>query len=213
MHFLSDTLEKYIEQHSDAEPILLQELSRETHVKVIQPRMITGHFQGRFLSLLSKIQAPKKILEIGTYTGYSALCLAEGLAKDGALHTIEVNPELAAIKKKYFDKSDYSAQIMTYIGDALNIIPTLEGPFYLVFIDAEKKQYDAYFEAVIKKSKPGTVILSDNVLWTGKVLEPLDPKDKTTKVLLDYNKKLAEDPRVQTSLLPIRDGLTMSRVL
>jgi predicted O-methyltransferase YrrM len=213
MHFLSDTLETYIEQHSDVEPILLQELSRETHVKVIQPRMITGHFQGRFLSLLSKIIAPKKILEIGTYTGYSALCLAEGLIENGTLETIEVNPELAAIQKKYFDKSDYSTQIKTYIGDALDIIPTLEGPFDLVFIDAEKKQYDAYFEAVIKKSKSGTVILSDNVLWTGKVVEPLDPKDKTTKVLLDYNKKLAEDPRVQTSLLPIRDGLTMSRVI
>ena len=213
MHFLSDTLETYIEQHSDAEPILLQELSRETHVKVIQPRMITGHFQGRFLSLLSKIIAPKKILEIGTYTGYSALCLAEGLIENGTLETIEVNPELATIQKKYFDKSDYSTQIKTYIGDALDIIPTLEGPFDLVFIDAEKKQYDAYFEAVIKKSKSGTVILSDNVLWTGKVVEPLDPKDKTTKVLLDYNKKLAEDPRVQTSLLPIRDGLTMSRVI
>lgn len=213
MHFLSDTLETYIEQHSDVEPILLQELSRETHVKVIQPRMITGHFQGRFLSLLSKILAPKKILEIGTYTGYSALCLAEGLIENGTLETIEVNPELAAIQKKYFDKSDYSTQIKTYIGDALDIIPTLEGPFDLVFIDAEKKQYDAYFEAVIKKSKSGTVILSDNVLWTGKVVEPLDPKDKTTKVLLDYNKKLAEDPRVQTSLLPIRDGLTMSRVI
>ncbi len=213
MHFLSDTLETYIEQHSDAEPILLQELSRETHVKVIQPRMITGHFQGRFLSLLSTIIAPKKILEIGTYTGYSALCLAEGLTESGTLETIEVNPELAKIQKKYFDKSDYSTQIKTYIGDALDIIPTLEGPFDLVFIDAEKKQYDAYFEAVIKKSKSGTVILSDNVLWTGKVVEPLDPKDKTTKVLLDYNKKLAEDPRVQTSLLPIRDGLTMSRVI
>lgn len=213
MHFLSNTLETYIEQHSDAEPILLQELSRETHVKVIQPRMITGHFQGRFLSLLSKILAPKRILEIGTYTGYSALCLAEGLIENGTLETIEVNPELAAIQKKYFDKSDYSTQIKTYIGDALDIIPTLEGPFDLVFIDAEKKQYDAYFEAVIKKSKSGTVILSDNVLWTGKVVEPLDPKDKTTKVLLDYNKKLAEDPRVQTSLLPIRDGLTMSRVI
>ena len=213
MHFLSDTLETYIEQHSDVEPILLQELSRETHLKVIQPRMITGHFQGRFLSLLSKIIAPKRILEIGTYTGYSALCLAEGLIESGTLETIEVNQELAAIQKKYFDKSDYSSQIKTYMGDALDIIPTLEGPFDLVFIDAEKKQYDAYFEAVIKKSKSGTVILSDNVLWTGKVVEPLDPKDKTTKVLLDYNKKLAEDPRVQTSLLPIRDGLTMSRVI
>lgn len=213
MHFLSETLEQYIEQHSQEEPLLLQELSRETHLKVIQPRMITGHFQGRFLSLLSQIIAPLKILEIGTYTGYSALCLAEGLAEDGALHTIEVNPELATIQQKYFKKSSFGDKIISHIGDALEIIPTLEGAFDLIFIDAEKKQYNAYFEAVLKKSKPGTVILSDNVLWTGKVVEPLDPKDKTTKALLAYNQKLSKDPRVQTSLLPIRDGLTMSRVL
>lgn len=213
MHFLSETLEQYIEQHSQEEPLLLQELSRETHLKVIQPRMITGHFQGRFLSLLSQIIAPVKILEIGTYTGYSALCLAEGLAEDGALHTIEVNPELATIQQKYFKKSGFGGKIISHIGDALEIIPTLEEAFDLIFIDAEKKQYDAYFEAVLKKSKPGTVILSDNVLWTGKVVEPLDPKDKTTKALLAYNQKLSKDPRVQTSLLPIRDGLTMSRVL
>ena len=213
MHFLSEDLEHYLVQHSESEPELLQALSRETHMKVIQPRMITGHFQGRVLSLFSHMIAPKRILEIGTYTGYSALCLAEGLGKDGSLQTIEVNPELAAIQKKYFEKSPYKSQIKAHLGNALEIIPTLEGPFDLVFIDAEKKQYDAYFEAVIKVSRPGTIILSDNVLWTGKVVAPLDPKDKTTKALLAYNKKLATDKRVQTSLLPIRDGLTLSRVL
>jgi len=213
MHFLSEDLETYITQNSESEPLLLQELSRETYIKVVQPRMITGHFQGRVLSLFSHIIAPKKILEIGTYTGYSALCLAEGLNKLGVLHTIEVNPELAEIQKKYFEKSAFKDQIVAHLGNALDIIPTLEGPFDLVFIDAEKKQYDAYFEAVLSVSRPGTIILSDNVLWTGKVVAPLDPKDKTTKALLKYNKKLATDKRVQTSLLPIRDGLTMSRVL
>jgi len=175
--------------------------------------MITGHFQGRVLSLFSHIVAPKKILEIGTYTGYSALCLAEGVHELEVLHTIEINPELAEIQKKYFKKSAFKDQIVAHLGNALDIIPTLEGPFDLVFIDAEKKQYDAYFEAVLGVSKSGTVILSDNVLWTGKVVAPLDPKDKTTQALLKYNKKLATDKRVQTSLLPIRDGLTMSRVL
>lgn len=213
MHFLSEDLENYIAKHSESEPVLLQELSRETHLKVIQARMITGHFQGRVLSLLANIIAPKKILEIGTYTGYSALCLAEGLQPDGSLHTIEVNPELVPIQKKYFEKSGYQKQIHAHLGNALEIIPQLEGPFDLVFIDAEKKQYDAYFEAVLKVSRPGTVILSDNVLWTGKVVEPLDPKDITTQALLEYNIKLASDSRVQTSLLPIRDGLSMSRVL
>lgn len=213
MHFLSEDLENYITQNSESEPLLLQELRRETHIKVIQPRMITGHFQGRVLSLFSHIVAPKKILEIGTYTGYSALCLAEGLHELGVLHTIEINPELAEIQKKYFKKSAFKDQIVAHLGNALDIIPTLEGPFDLVFIDAEKKQYDAYFEAVLGVSKSGTVILSDNVLWTGKVVAPLDPKDKTTQALLKYNKKLATDKRVQTSLLPIRDGLTMSRVL
>lgn len=213
MHFLPELIESYIVEHSQKEPELLSELSRETHLKVIQPRMITGHFQGRVLSLFSKLINPKYILEIGTYTGYSALCLAEGLQKEGELHTIDVNPELESIQNKYFNKSSYRNQIHQYIGDAVELIPNFDRVFDLVFIDAEKKQYDAYFEAVLKKSKPGTVILSDNVLWTGKVVEPLNPKDKTTKALLDFNKKLAIDPRVETVLLPIRDGLTMSRVL
>ncbi|NVJ63546.1 MAG: O-methyltransferase [Flavobacteriaceae bacterium] len=213
MHFLPELIESYIVEHSQKEPELLSELSRETHLKVIQPRMITGHFQGRVLSLFSKLINPKYILEIGTYTGYSALCLAEGLQKEGELHTIDVNPELESIQNKYFNKSSFRNQIHQHIGDAVDLIPGFNMEFDLVFIDAEKKQYDAYFEAVLKKSKSGTVILSDNVLWTGKVVEPLSPKDKTTKALLDFNKKLATDPRVETVLLPIRDGLTMSRVI
>lgn len=213
MHFLSAALENYIANHSQEEPALLTELSRETHLKVVRPRMITGHFQGRALSLLSKIIRPKSILEIGTYTGYSAICLAEGLQKDGALHTIDINEELHDLQRKYFDKSGYGKQIKQYTGNALEIIPELEGPFDLVFIDAEKKEYDAYFEAVIKKCNPGSIILSDNVLWSGKVVEPLEKGDKATEALLSYNDKLARDPRVETVLLPIRDGLTLSRVL
>ncbi|GMN10465.1 O-methyltransferase [Croceitalea sp. MTPC9] len=213
MHFLSEALESYITQHSEEEPELLKELTRETHLKVIQPRMITGHFQGRVLSLLSKLASPKTILEIGTYTGYSAICLAEGLQKNGELHTIDVNEELHDMQRKYFDKSGFGKQIIQHLGNAVAIIPELEPIFDLIFIDAEKKQYDAYFEAAIKKCRSGSIILSDNVLWSGKVIEPLQKSDKATEVLLNYNKKLKEDPRVETVLLPIRDGLTLSRVL
>lgn len=213
MHFLSQVLEDYIADQSESEPTLLSELTKETHLKVIQPRMITGHFQGRVLSMLSKIIRPKTILEIGTYTGYSALCLAEGLQTDGQLHTIDVNEELNSMQRRYFDRSAYGAQIVQHTGDALDIIPTLDMCFDLVFIDAEKKYYDSYFEAALKKTTSGSIILSDNVLWSGKVVAPLSEKDKATKVLLAYNKKLKEDPRVETVLLPIRDGLTLSRVL
>lgn len=212
MHFLSSTLENYLVANSEDEPALLAELSRETHLKVVRPRMITGHFQGRVLSLLSKIIAPKNILEIGTYTGYSALCLAEGLQNDGQLHTIEVNEELYDMQRRYFERSGYASQIIQHTGDALTIIPELDFTFDLVFIDAHKVEYDAYFEAVIQKTKPGSVILSDNVLWSGKVVEPLDPSDKATASLLAYNEKLKNDPRVETVLLPIRDGLTLCRV-
>lgn len=212
MHFLSSTLENYLINSSEDEPALLAELSRETHLKVVRPRMITGHFQGRVLSLLSKIIAPKNILEIGTYTGYSALCLAEGLQKDGQLHTIEVNEELHDMQRRYFDRSDYASQIIQHTGDALDIIPKLDLTFDLIFIDAFKVEYDAYFETAIQKTKPGSVILSDNVLWSGKVVEPLEPSDKATASLLAYNEKLKNDPRVETVLLPIRDGLTLCRV-
>ncbi|MEM9001523.1 MAG: O-methyltransferase [Bacteroidota bacterium] len=213
MHFLSSLLENYITDHSEPEPKLLKALTKETHLKVLRPRMITGHFQGRVLSLFSKIISPKNILEIGTYTGYSALCLAEGLQKEGELHTIDINEELIDIQRKYFDQSNYGNRIVPHVGDARDIIPKLDVVFDLVFIDAEKVSYDAYFEAVLKKTRSGSVILSDNVLWSGKVVEPLNVSDKATEALLKYNKKLKEDPRVETVLLPIRDGLTLSRVV
>ncbi|WP_373516258.1 O-methyltransferase [Pricia sp.] len=212
MHFLSPDLENYIASHSEEEPQLLQELTRETHLKVIRPRMLTGHYQGRVLSMLSKIVRPKNILEIGTYTGYSALCLAEGLQKDGKLHTIDTNEELLEMQRSYFDKSAYGSQIIQHPGDAKTIIPILDSVFDLVFIDAEKREYPEYFELILKKTKPGSIILSDNVLWSGKVVEPLETKDKATQILLAYNKMLKEDPRVETVLLPVRDGLTLTRV-
>ncbi len=213
MHFIPEILETYIDNSSENEPKVLEELTRETHQKIIQPRMISGHYQGRVLSMLSKLCNPKTIVEIGTYTGYSAICLAEGLQKDGMLHTIDVNEELEAIQSKYFEKSGYHNQITQHIGDALEIIPTLNFSFDLVFIDAEKTSYPKYFDAVIEKMNPGGLILSDNVLWSGKVIEPLNPKDVATRTLLEYNKMLKEDPRVETVLLPLRDGLTLSRVL
>lgn len=212
MHFLSDQLEQYIADHSADEPELLKALTRETHLKVIQPRMLTGHFQGRVLSLLSKLVNPRHILEIGTYTGYSALCLAEGLAPNGTLHTIDVNPELQKLQRKYFDKSGYGKRIHQYLGDATAIVPGMDAIFDLVFIDAEKKEYRAYLDAILPKTRPGTLILSDNVLWSGKILEKPSQKDKSTLALLDYNRYCKEHPNLETVLLPIRDGLTVSRV-
>lgn len=213
MHFLPEALENYISLHSQNEPDILRELTRETHLKVVQPRMITGHYQGRVLSMLSKLIQPSRILEIGTYTGYSAICLAEGLTSDGLLHTIDINVELSEIQRKFFDQSEFGDKIIQHTGDALKIIPEFEQVFDLVFIDAEKKMYDAYFEAVIEKTRPGSIILTDNVLWSGKVVEPLDKKDMVTRNLLAYNKKLKNDPRVETVILSIRDGLTLCRVL
>lgn len=213
MHFLSQTLEKYIVDHSQPEPPLLTELTRETHLKVVRPRMITGHHQGRILSLFSKLLQPLHILEIGTYTGYSALCLTEGLQPNGSLHTIDINEELLEIQRTYFDRSEYGKSIVQHLGDACEIIPKLDIVFDLVFIDAEKTEYDNYFEAAISKCRSGSIILSDNVLWSGKVVEPLMKNDKATAALLAYNKKLVEDPRVESIMLPIRDGITLSRVL
>lgn len=209
MHFLSRDLETYIAENSEPESELLQRLTRETHLKVLRPRMITGHHQGRVLSMLSRLAQPRAILEIGTYTGYSALCLAEGLHPEGELHTIDQNPELAAIQQRFFDESPFSHQIHAHIGNALEIISTLEMTFDLAFIDAEKKEYPEYFEAVLPKMRKGGLILLDNVLWSGKVVEPLKDGDKVTPILLDLNRKLASDPRVRTVLLPIRDGLTV----
>jgi caffeoyl-CoA O-methyltransferase len=213
MHFISQELEDYIEQHSEKEPQLLAALNKETYQKILLPRMLSGHFQGRVLSMLSKLIRPVNILEIGTYTGYSALCLCEGMQENGQLHTIDIKEELIDFQRKHFDKSPWGKQITQHLGEAVDIIPTLDVKFDLVFIDADKENYINYFELIVPKMNKGGIILSDNVLWSGKVLEPLNPKDVSTKILLEYNKLLKEDPRVETVLLPIRDGLTVSRVL
>ncbi len=213
MNFLPEKIDEYVVSHSQKEPELLQQLNRETWQKVLNPRMLSGDFQGRVLSMISKLVRPTHILEIGTYTGYSALCMAEGMNAGGSLHTIDRNEELYDLQRTYFDKSEYGGQIQQYIGNALEIIPQIDVKLDLVFIDADKSNYSNYFHLIIEKMNSGGVILSDNVLWSGKVTEPLQPKDVDTAALLQYNKLINEDPRVETVLLPIRDGLTITRVL
>jgi len=212
MHFLSEELENYAAQHTEDEPLLLQELNKRTHLNVLQPRMISGHFQGRFLSLLSKMVQPHTILEIGTYTGYATLCLAEGLHPEGVLHTIDIKEELTDLQREFFDRSGYGNQIVQHLGKAADIIPALDTTFDLVFIDADKQNYAHYFDLVIEKMNRGGIILSDNVLWSGKVVEEVKHNDKHTQALMAYNQKIKDDPRVETVLLPIRDGITLSRV-
>lgn len=212
MHFLSEELENYAAQHTEDEPLLLQELNKRTHLNVLQPRMISGHFQGRFLSLLSKMVQPRTILEIGTYTGYATLCLAEGLHPEGVLHTIDIKEELTDLQREFFDRSGYGSQIVQHLGKAADIIPSLNTTFDLVFIDADKQNYAHYFDLVIEKMNRGGLILSDNVLWSGKVVEEVKHNDKHTQALMAYNQKIKDDPRVETVLLPIRDGITLSRV-
>ena len=212
MHFLSEELENYAAQHTEDEPLLLQELNKRTHLNVLQPRMISGHFQGRFLSLLSKMVQPRTILEIGTYTGYATLCLAEGLHPEGVLHTIDIKEELTDLQREFFDRSGYGSQIVQHLGKAADIIPALDTTFDLVFIDADKQNYAHYFDLVIEKMNRGGIILSDNVLWSGKVVEEVKHNDKHTQALMAYNQKIKDDPRVETVLLPICDGITLSRV-
>ena len=211
MQFIPKDLDDYVIKHSEDEPELLQQLSRETHQKIMLPRMLSGHFQGRVLSMSSKLVNPKNILEIGTYTGYSALCLAEGIQTSGELHTIDINEELYDIQRKYFDKSEYGHQIHQHLGNALEVIPKLNKTFDLIFIDADKENYSNYFNCVIDKLNSGGIILSDNVLWSGKVIDTLLPDDISTKALIEYNTLLKNDERIETVLLPIRDGLTISR--
>ncbi|KGO92086.1 O-methyltransferase [Flavobacterium subsaxonicum] len=213
MHFISEELEDYAALHSENEPQLLEALNRETHQKILQPRMLSGHFQGRVLSMIAKLVNPQHILEIGTFTGYATLCLAEGLREGGTLDTVDNNEELVDFQKKYFDQSAWKGLIFQHLGNALEIIPTLNKKFDLVFIDADKENYPNYFEMVVPLMNKGGIILSDNVLWSGKVLEPVKPNDKSTKILLEYNRMVKEDPRVETVLLPIRDGLTVSRII
>jgi predicted O-methyltransferase YrrM len=213
MNFLPEKIDNYVIAHSQKEPQILKELSKETWQKVLNPRMLSGAFQGRVLSMISKLIQPKNILEIGTYTGYSAVSLAEGLHSTGKIITIDKNEELQTLQNKYFEKSGYKNQIEQLFGNALNIIPNLSETFDLVFIDADKSNYTNYFHLIIDKMNPGGIILSDNVLWSGKVVEKLDPKDIDTKALIEYNKLLNTDKRIETVILPIRDGLTISRVI
>lgn len=213
MHFISEKLENYVIKHSENEPELLQKLNKETHQKILQPRMLSGHFQGRVLSMLAKILQPKNILEIGTYTGYATLCMAEGLQQEGIIDTIDINEELEEIQNKYFEQSGKRNQIVQHIGNALEIIPKLNKKFDLVFIDADKENYINYWNLIVPLMNKGGIILSDNVLWSGKVLEEVKKNDKSTQILMEYNKIAQQDSRVETVLLPIRDGLTVSRVL
>lgn len=209
MEFLSEQIEEYVEQHTTDEPTLLYELNRQTHLKILVPRMLSGHLQGRTLSMLSHMIRPKNILEIGTYTGYSALCMAEGLQKDGKLITIDINEELEDFTQSYFDQSSYKEQIDFRIGNALEIVPTLDDSFDLVFIDADKSNYIKYYEMALDHMTDHGYIIFDNVLWSGKVLEKHDDADTVT--LQKLNDLIQEDDRVENVLMPIRDGLMVCR--
>jgi predicted O-methyltransferase YrrM len=209
MNFISDQLQQYIDDHSMKESDLLKALDRETHQKVLQPRMLSGSYQGRLLALLAKMIGPKKILEVGTYTGYATLCMAEGLTTGGSIDTIDHNEELTDMQRRYFDQSPYGSQIIQHIGEAKDILKSLTGPYDLVFLDADKENYPHYFDLIIDKLEMGGVILSDNVLWSGKVLEKA--ADEATSALQEYNRKINTDVRVESVVLPIRDGLTITR--
>jgi predicted O-methyltransferase YrrM len=207
----NEKLDEYLINHSEKEPELLRSLNRETNLKVLQPRMISGAYQGRLLSLISKIINPKKILEIGTFTGYSTLCLAEGLDKNGQIHTIDVNEELYDLQRKYFKKSPFNDNITQHLGNALDIIPKLDQEFDLIFLDADKINYPKYLELLINKLKKGGVLLSDNVLWDGKVLNEIPQNDISTKAIVEYNRLLNNKLEMDSVILPIRDGITISR--
>lgn len=211
MEFISDELDRYVCDHTENEPGYLKELNRKTHLEVLQPRMLSGHFQGRVLSMLSHMIRPKRILEIGTYTGYSALCLAEGLADDGLLITIDVNEELEEMVTSFIAKAGLEHKIRNLVGDATQIIPELDEAFDIVFIDADKKNYINYYNMVFNKVRQGGYIIADNVLWSGKVLEDYEKLDKSTQILMDYNTLIHTDERVQEVLLPVRDGLMIAR--
>jgi len=209
----SEALDDYLEKHASAPSKLLDALERETYQKVLQPIMLSGSYQGKFLSILSKILQPKSILEIGTYTGYATLCLLEGLSKNGRLHTIDVNEELCSLQRKYFDKSGRGHQIIQHTGHALNIIPGLDQQFDLVFIDADKPNYPKYLDLIVGKLTKGGIILSDNVLWHGKVLNSEQHTDASTKALVEFNQRVKNHRELESVMLPIRDGITLSRKL
>lgn len=208
-----EKFEKYILDHTKQEDTLLAELNRETNLKVVQPRMLSGHLQGKFLEMISCMIRPKTVLEIGTYTGYSAICIAKGLSVDGILHTIEINPELKIFSEKYFERSGLNYKIQQHIGSAIDIIPKMNEVFDLVFIDADKENYLNYYKLVFEKVKTGGFIMADNALWDGKVLNNPDQQDKETKGIDEFNKYIQQDNRVENMLLPLRDGIMMIRKL
>ncbi len=211
MEFIDSAIEEYARVFSGEPSALLQELDRETHAMILQPRMLSGHLQGRFLSFFAKVCRPSTILEIGTFTGYSALCLAEGLTPNGRLITIDINEELETFTRSFFDRSEYKEQIDYRIADAKDELTKIDGPFDLVFIDADKRNYGLYYDLIIDKMSPGGIILVDNVLWSGKIVDET-ARDKSTQALRDFNQKCLDDPRVDKMLLPLRDGLYMLRV-
>ena len=212
MEFISEKIAEYLLQNSDKEPEILSKLNKETHQKILQPRMLSGHLQGRFLSLISKIKSPFHILEIGTYTGYGTICLAEGLATNGKIFTIDRNKELINIQNKYFEESGNRDRIVQLTGSATEILMDLDENFDLIFIDADKENYIKYFEIVSKKLNPNGIIISDNVLWSGKVVEESDG-DQETNTLKKFNSLLSKDERFETIILPLRDGLSISRLI
>ncbi len=204
-------INEYIEAHSSAEPAYLKTINRQTHQLTVNPRMLSGFIEGRFLSHISKILAPKRILEIGTFTAYSTLCMAEGLAPDGHIDTIEVNDELETLIRQHIALSPYEEQITLYIGDAKEILPTLQLPFDLIFIDADKREYISYYEMCLPLLSEKGIILADNTLWDGHIIDPAYDRDKQTIALRAFNAMLHEDPRVEQLILPIRDGITLIR--
>ena len=209
MRFLPDNIDKYIEQNSSTEDDVLRELTRETYLKVQMPNMLSGNLQGKFLEMFSRLIQPKRILEIGTFTGYSGICLARGLAPDGLLYTIDINEELAPMVTRYVAKANLTSKIKQFIGDARKLIPDLNETFDLVFIDADKVNYPVYYDLVFDKVRNGGYIIADNVLWDGKVVE--DTKDKDTLAIVAYNEKVVKDNRVENFILPLRDGLNIAR--
>tara|TARA_E500000331_G_scaffold74850_1_gene69975 strand:- start:735 stop:1376 length:642 start_codon:yes stop_codon:yes gene_type:complete len=213
MDFISKKLIEYISENSSKEPEILAKLNKETYQKVLQPRMLSGHIQGRFLSMISKIKLPSCILEIGTYTGYGTLCLAEGLSNGGKIFTIDRNEELLKIQNKYFEMSGKRDKIIQLTGNAKDILKNLDESYDIVFIDADKENYIEYFNLVSERLNNNGIIISDNVLWSGKVLNSPSKNDEETNILIEFNKTLNEDERFETIILPLRDGLSISRLI
>ena len=213
MDFIDKKIMEYVINNSENEPELLKELTKETYQKILQPRMLSGHPQGRILSLLSKIIKPKRILEIGTYTGYGTICLAEGLSDDGKIITIDKNEEIIDFQNKYFEKSGYRDKIIQLNGEALDLIETLDDKYDIIFLDADKENYINYYKAVSDKIVKGGILITDNVLWSGKVLEPSKSSDIETEILNKFNQLLKKDKKFETVIIPIRDGVSISRLI